>query len=67
MSQGVGRNNLDEMLMVLEEIRAEKYPDIPAEVVRKIAESQFSNQDNRRSARDLTRMAVMDYINSMDS
>lgn len=38
---------VEELLKVLETIRAEKYPDIPSELIRSIVQAQFENQDNR--------------------
>ena len=49
------RNNLQELLNVLESIRAEKYPEIPAEVIREIVQSQFENQSESDRVRGRTK------------
>ena len=63
------RNNLDELLQVLEEIRAERYPDIPCELVRDIVFSQFENQSDqdRIQGRQDTTKLVMKYLDDMIS
>ncbi len=38
---------VEELLKVLEAIRAEKYPDIPPELIKNIIQAQFENQDDR--------------------
>ena len=38
---------VEELLKVLETIRAEKYPGIPPELIKSIVQSQFENQDDR--------------------
>ena len=58
-----GRSNLDELLDVLEGIRKEKYPHIPAEVIREIVIAQYDNQDNRLEARNKTNKIVTDFLN----
>lgn len=45
------RQNIDELLSVLEEVRVKKYPDVPKELVEKIALIQYENQDNGSKAR----------------
>jgi hypothetical protein len=58
-----GRNNLDELLDVLEGIRRTKYPHIPAEVIREIVIAQYDNQDKRLEARNATNKIVNDFLN----
>lgn len=58
-----GRSNLDELLDVLESIRREKYPHIPAEVIREIVIAQYDNQDKRLEARNSTTKIVNDFLN----
>lgn len=58
-----GRSNLDELLDVLECIRREKYPHIPAEVIREIVITQYDNQDKRLEARNSTTKIVNDFLN----
>lgn len=59
------KNNLNELLEVLEQIRAEKYPDVPKDLVEKIALSQYDNQDNRDIARINTMNIIADYLNNI--
>jgi hypothetical protein len=60
-----GRSNLDELLDVLEGIRKEKYPHIPAEVIREIVVAQYDNQDKRLEARNATNKIVSDFLNEV--
>jgi len=59
----IGRSNLDELLAVLEEIRQEKYPHIPAELIKRIVVTQYENQDKRLEARNVTNNIVTDFLN----
>lgn len=58
-----GRSNLDELLDVLESIRKEKHPHIPAEIIREIVIAQYDNQDKRLEARSATNKIVNDFLN----
>lgn len=60
-----GRSNLDELLAVLEEIRQEKYPHIPAELIKRIVVTQYENQDKRLEARNVTNNIVTDFLNTV--
>ena len=57
------RSNLKELLAVLEEIRANEYPEIPAETIEQIVTAQYENQDNRVLARSKTMKIVSDFVN----
>lgn len=59
------RQNLTELLAVLEEIRAKEYPNVPKELIEKIALSQYNNQDDRNKARSDTMHVIAEYINKM--
>ncbi len=59
------RQNLNELLNVLEEIRSSKYPDVPKELIEQIAISQYDNQDDRNKARTETMKTLADYINKL--
>ena len=59
------RQNLTELLAVLEEIRATEYPDVPKELIERIAVSQFDNQDDRNKARTETMRVIAEYINKI--
>lgn len=57
------KNNLDELLQVLEKIRLKKYPEIPAEIIEKILKAQFENQDDEVVAKNLTKKIIDDFLN----
>lgn len=59
------RQNLNELLSVLEEIRSSKYPDVPKELIEQIAISQYDNQDDRNKARTETMKTLAEYINNL--
>ncbi len=40
------KNSLDELLRVLEKLRAENHPEIPADVIKNIAVIQRDNQES---------------------
>jgi|LSQX01.2.fsa_nt_gb hypothetical protein len=60
-----GRSNLEELLYVLENIRKEKHPNIPSEVIQKIVKAQYDNQDKRLEARALTASIVAEFLNTV--
>lgn len=57
------KNNLDELRSTLESIRAEKYPDIPAEVINAIVDVQNQNQDNPAKRQSETQKIIIQYAN----
>ncbi len=59
------RQNLTELLAVLEEIRSKEFPDVPKEMIEKIAMSQFVNQDDRNKARTDTMHVIAEYVNKI--
>ena len=59
------RQSLTELLAVLEEIRSQYYPDVPKEMIERIAESQFDNQDDRNKARTDTMQVIAEYVNKI--
>jgi F420-0:gamma-glutamyl ligase len=61
------RKNLDELLSVLERVRAEKYSDVPKELIEQIAYIQYDNQDNRQQARSKTMSLIAEYMNRLNS
>lgn len=60
------RNSLDELIEVLEDIRSSEYPDVPKELIQKIAVTQYENQDDRNKARNETMRIVAEYVNKID-
>lgn len=61
------RNNLKELLRVLEELRAEQFPDIPMQVINDIVVAQYDNlsEDDRMSARAKTTETIMQFLNDV--
>lgn len=53
---------VEELLKVLETIRAEKYPDIPSELIRNIVQSQFETQDDRAQGHRDTKNLIDDFL-----
>lgn len=53
---------VEELLKVLEAIRIEKYPDIPAEIIKNIVQAQFENQDDRSQGYQDTKKIIDDYL-----
>ena len=58
------RQNQNELLSALEEIRSTKYPEISTDVIKRIVASQYNNQDERTKARTETLRIIAEYINS---
>lgn len=56
---------VEELLRVLEKIRAEEYPDIPANVIRDIVLIQFENQDDRTEGRRNTIKIIENYLKNI--
>jgi len=59
------KNNLDELRFTLESIRAEKYPDIPAEVISAIVDVQNQNQDNPAKRQSETQKLIIHFANQI--
>ncbi len=62
----IARQNLSELLKVLEEIRVSDFPDVPKEMIVRIAEAQYNNQDDRNRARTETTKVVADFVNKIN-
>lgn len=60
------RQNLNELLAVLEEIRSNKFPDVPKDLIERIAIAQFDNQDDRNRARIETVNLLAEYVNQIE-
>lgn len=58
---------VEELIGVLEDIRAQKYPDIPQELIRKIVAAQFEGQDDRAQARKTTKKHIDEYLKTVYS
>ncbi len=61
------RNNLDELLSVLEVIRSEQFPDIPEQVVIDIVNTQYENQSeiDRVRSRLQTQQIILRFLNDV--
>lgn len=59
------KTNLNDLLDVLEDIRADKYPNVPKELVKRIALSQYENQDDRGLARTETTKIIAEYMSKI--
>ena len=59
------RQNVTELLAVLEEILSNEYPDVPKEMIEQIALAQFDNQDDRNKARIETIQVIASYVNKI--
>ena len=59
------RQNLTELLAVLEEIRSKEFSDVPKEMIERIAGAQFNNQDDRNKARTETMHVIAEYVNKV--
>ncbi len=53
---------VDELLKVLETIRATKYPDIPSRLIKDIVQAQFENQDDRTQGSRNTKKLIDDFL-----
>ena len=59
------RQNLNELLSVLEKIRMQRYPDVPKDLVYNVAVNQYDNQDDRGKSRSETLKIVSKYVNEL--
>ncbi len=57
--------NADDLTAVLEKIRTEKYPDIPAELIRAIVEAEFADIDNRPKASRAAKKLIDDHMRTV--
>lgn len=56
---------VNELIFVLEEIRQEKYPEIPASLIKDIVTAQYQNQDNRTTGRTSTLGLIQEYLKTI--
>lgn len=57
---------VEELLKVLEAVRSEKYPSIPAGLIEAIVHAQFENQDNLEQGSRITRKLVDEYMKDIN-
>jgi len=55
---------VEELLAVLEKIRAEKYPDIPEDLIGSIVLAEYENQDDQGEGHRLVKKAIDDFLRS---
>lgn len=53
---------VETLLKVLEAIRAEKYPDVPADVLAGIVSAQFEHQDDTTQGSRETKRIIDDFL-----
>ena len=56
---------VEELIGVLEKIRSEKYPDIPAQLIHDIVANEFQQQDNRSQARKGTKKLIDEFLKNV--
>ena len=56
---------INELISVLERIRTEQHPEIPASLVREIVNAEFASQDDRAKARHNTQKIINDYLKTI--
>ena len=57
---------VQELLNVLESIRAEKYPNVPAELIAQIVQTQFEYQDDRSEGNHKTKNLIDEFLITLD-
>ena len=53
---------INELISVLEKIRSEQHPEIPASLLQEIVNAEFSSQDDRKQARHDTQKVIDDFL-----
>ena len=56
---------VNELISVLEKIRVEQHPEIPASLIQEIINAEFSSQDNRTKPRHDTQKVIDDYLKTV--
>ena len=56
---------INELISVLEKIRAEQHPEIPASLIQGIVNAEFSSQDDRAKARHDTQKVIDDFLKTV--
>lgn len=56
---------INELISVLEKIRAEQHPEIPASLIQEIVNAEFSSQDDRAKARRDTQKVIDDFLKTV--
>lgn len=56
---------INELVSVLEIIRAKQHPEIPASLIQEIVNAEFSSQDDRTTARRNTQKIIDDFLKTV--
>lgn len=56
---------INELIAVLEKIRAEQHPEIPASLIQDIVNAEFLSQDDRAKARHDTQKVIDDFLKTI--
>ena len=56
---------INELISVLEKIRAEQHPERPASLIQEIVNTEFSSQDDRTKARHDTQKVIDDFLKTV--
>ena len=56
---------IDELISVLEKIRAEQHLEIPASLIQEIVNAEFSSQDDRTKARHDTQKVIDVFLKTV--
>lgn len=56
---------INELISVLEKIRSEQYPEIPAYLIQEIVSAEFTSQDDRTKARRDTQKVIDDFLKTV--
>ena len=56
---------INELISVLEKIRAELHPEIPASLIQDIINAEFSAQDDRTKARHDAQKVIDDFLKTV--
>lgn len=56
---------ISELIAVLEKIRSEQYPELPASLIQEIVSAEFSSQDDRTKARRNAEKVIDDFLKTV--
>lgn len=56
---------INELISVLEKIRTEQHPEIPASLIQEIVNVEFLSQDDRTKARHDTQRIIDDFLKTV--
>lgn len=56
---------INELISVLEKIRVEQHPEIPASLIQEIVSAEFSSQDDRTKARHDAQRVIDGFLKTV--